>query len=180
MLSLTKNMGGLCDRPFCFLSLVCVDRSVNKSFGQVGVYERLIGKAYGAIDPRSGSNKLIQDVTLAPRNKAGLVEYVTDIEIIRPKNAGKGIGALLVEVPNRGNKTGICNFNAVMPGDLADLNALKSSGDRVLMKESGRCPKSVSTKRKSRAGPACSALLPMPRMTSGHAKAFCRAFDPFS
>lgn len=106
-----------------------------RSFGGVGAYEKLTGKAYGAVDPKSARNRIIQDIALAPRNKQGLVEYVTDIEIIRPKDSAKGNGVLLVEVPNRGNKTTIRNFNADMPGDLADLNALKSSGDGFLMKE---------------------------------------------
>lgn len=106
-----------------------------KSFGTVGAYEKLTGKAYGALDPASRSNRIIQDIALAPRNAKGQVEYVTDIEIIRPKDAAKGNGTLMVEVVNRGNKLALRNFNAGMPNDGADWNALKSSGDGFLMQQ---------------------------------------------
>ena len=104
-----------------------------KTFGAVGGYEKLTGKAFGALDPKTPENSLIQDIALAPRNANGLVEYVTDIEILRPKDASKGNGVLLIEVVNRGNKTSLRNYNAGMPGDLADLNAVKSGGDGFLM-----------------------------------------------
>ena len=106
-----------------------------KSFGTVGAYEKLTGKAYGALDPASRSNRIIQDISLAPRNAKGQVEYVTDIEIIRPKDAAKGNGTLMVDVVNRGNKLTLRNFNTGMPNDGADWNALKSSGDGFLMQQ---------------------------------------------
>ncbi|WP_204324595.1 hypothetical protein, partial [Stenotrophomonas maltophilia] len=46
-----------------------------RSFGQVGAYIRLTGKAHGEIDPRLARNALIQDIALAPRNISGMVEY---------------------------------------------------------------------------------------------------------
>src|SRR6476469_6959306 len=54
------------------------------TFGSVGPYERLVGKAYGEVDPRSPENRVIQDIALAPTNALGLVEYVTDIDILKP------------------------------------------------------------------------------------------------
>ena len=56
-------------------------------FGAVGVYEHITGKAYGAVDPNTPGNVIIQDIELAPKNAAGLVEYVTDIVLIRPADA---------------------------------------------------------------------------------------------
>lgn len=106
-----------------------------KSFGTTGSYEKLMGKAYGALAPNARSNRIIQDIDLAPRNAKGEVEYVTDIEIIRPKDGAKGNGTLLVEVVNRGNKLALRNFNAGMPNNGADWNALKSSGDGFLMSQ---------------------------------------------
>ncbi|MCX7325700.1 MAG: alpha/beta hydrolase domain-containing protein [Hyphomicrobiales bacterium] len=106
-----------------------------KSFGAAGPYEKLTGKAHGALDPKAPGNRVIQDIELAPRNPQGLVEYTTDIEIIRPKDQAKANGTLLVEVVNRGNKLALRNHNADMPADAADLNALKSSGDGFLMNE---------------------------------------------
>jgi hypothetical protein len=49
------------------------------SFGTVGPYEKLVGRAYGEIDPTDRRNAVIVDVGLAPRNARGLVEYDTDI-----------------------------------------------------------------------------------------------------
>jgi hypothetical protein len=106
-----------------------------KAFGAVGAYERLTGKAHGVLDPNAAANRIIQDIALAPRNAKGLVEYATDIEIIRPKDAARGNGTLLVEVVNRGNKLALRNYNNGMPNDGADWNALKSSGDGFLMSE---------------------------------------------
>src|SRR5436190_13127744 len=55
-----------------------------QTFGAVGAYERLIGKAYGEVDPVAEANAAIQDIAHAPRNPRGMVEYVTDIDILRP------------------------------------------------------------------------------------------------
>ncbi len=106
-----------------------------RSFGAVGPYERLIGKAHGAVDPRAAANRMIQDIQLAPRNAAGLVEYVVDIEILRPRDAAKGNGVLLVEVVNRGNKLVLRNLNDGIPANGADMNAVKSAGDGFLMEQ---------------------------------------------
>ena len=106
-----------------------------KSFGTTGPYQRLIGRAFGALDPKQPENSLIQDIALAPRNANGMVEYSTDIEILRPADGAKSNGVLLVEVVNRGNKNALRNFHAGMPGDVADLNALKSSGDGFLLNQ---------------------------------------------
>ncbi len=78
---------------------------------------------------------MIQDIQLAPRNAAGLVEYVADIEILRPRDAAKGNGVLLVEVVNRGNKLVLRNLNDGVPANGADMNAVKSAGDGFLMEQ---------------------------------------------
>ncbi len=38
------------------------------SFGDVGPYEKLVGRAYGEVDPADRRNRLIVDIGLAPRN----------------------------------------------------------------------------------------------------------------
>jgi hypothetical protein len=53
-------------------------------FGTVGAYEKLTGKAYGEVDPYLPQNALITDIQLAPRNARGMVEYSTDIYILKP------------------------------------------------------------------------------------------------
>ena len=38
------------------------------TFGSVGAYEKLRGKAYGEVDPTDPRNALITDIELAPQN----------------------------------------------------------------------------------------------------------------
>src|SRR5687768_12799706 len=64
------------------------------SFDRVGHYERLIGRAYGEVDPAHARNAGIQDVELAPRNARGLVEYSTDVDILKPVDLARGNGVL--------------------------------------------------------------------------------------
>jgi hypothetical protein len=101
-------------------------------FGSTGAYERLIGKAYGEVDPQSPANAIIQDIGLAPRNANGMVEYATDIDILRPADRSKGNGILFFNIHNRGNKGGIQLFNADVPPNLTEINALANPGDGFL------------------------------------------------
>lgn len=73
-------------------------------FGTAGSYERVIGTARGELDPSDPANAGIVDIALAPRNARGLVEYKTDLFILRPKDPARGNGTLLFEVLNRGRK----------------------------------------------------------------------------
>src|SRR4051812_33555125 len=75
-----------------------------QSFGDAGEYERVIGTASGELDPADPRNSDIADITLAPRNDRGLVEYRTDFFMLRPKEPARGSGVLLYEVLNRGRK----------------------------------------------------------------------------
>ncbi len=75
-----------------------------KVFGTVGAYEKLIGKAYGAVDPNNSHNAGITDIALAPRNAKGMVEYSMDIYILKPVNLNNGNHKLFFEVNNRGAK----------------------------------------------------------------------------
>src|SRR5215475_11192047 len=100
-----------------------------QTFGAVGAYERLTGKAYGEVDPAAEANALIQDIARAPRNARGMVEYVTDIDIVRPADRSKGNGVLFFNIANRGNKGGLSLFNADIPSNLAANNNLAEAGD---------------------------------------------------
>jgi len=109
-----------------------------QAFDSVGAYERLIGRAHGEVDPSDLKNAVIQDIALAPRNARGMVEYSTDVEILRPADRQKGNGVLFFNIVNRGNKHGITSFNADVPQrptDLADNNALKNAGDGWMMRQ---------------------------------------------
>ena len=105
------------------------------AFDKTGAYERLIGKAYGEVDPRAKANRSIQDIALAPKNARGMVEYVTDIDILRPKNREAGNGVLFFNIVNRGNKGGLSLFNADLAGTNAEINSVAKPGDGYLMKE---------------------------------------------
>ncbi|WP_420148118.1 alpha/beta hydrolase domain-containing protein [Spirosoma sp.] len=74
-----------------------------RAFGKAGTYERVYGQAYGEVDPNLASNKIIQDLRLAPRNNRGLVEYVSEFILLRPTDMAKSNGLLFLSLPNRGN-----------------------------------------------------------------------------
>ena len=67
------------------IARVMVDPALSQSptFGGyswpgVGQYERVIGTAYGEVDPNDRRNSIIVDIELAPRNARGMVEYSFD------------------------------------------------------------------------------------------------------
>src|SRR5437879_2838430 len=75
-----------------------------KSFGGAGQYERIVGQAYGEIDPKNVHNSMIQDIQLAPRNSRGRVEYVATFTLLKPIDLAKGNKVMLYEVVNRGRR----------------------------------------------------------------------------
>jgi hypothetical protein len=87
------------------------------SFGKTGPYEKIVGVARFAVDPAHPRNKLIVDLPLAPRNKKGLVEFEADFYILVPKDPGRGNGAILYDVNNRGNKLALGFFNSGSGGN---------------------------------------------------------------
>src|SRR5580693_3746166 len=73
-----------------------------RSFGAVGTYDRIVARATIAVAPDDPHNNVIVDLDRAPRNAQGLVEAVTDVEILRPSNAANGNRRLFYEAINRG------------------------------------------------------------------------------
>src|SRR5437660_823831 len=73
------------------------------SFPGVGQYEKLQGKAFGELDPTDPKNAIIVDITLAPRNANGKVEYSHDFYILKPIDLSKGNHKAFYEPPNRGS-----------------------------------------------------------------------------
>src|SRR5216684_8609570 len=73
-------------------------------FGAAGAYVRIKGVARGMLDPNAPANAGIVDLDKAPKNARGLVDYATDFDILRPKDALRGSGILVYDVPNRGSK----------------------------------------------------------------------------
>ena len=85
-------------------------RSQSPTFGGyswpgVGQYEKLVGMAYGEVDPNDPKNAVIVDIELAPRNARGNVEYAFDFYILKPIDLSKGAHKMMYEPPNRGGKT---------------------------------------------------------------------------
>jgi hypothetical protein len=74
------------------------------SFGDAGHYEKLVGRAFGALNPKNSLNSVITDIELASRNAGNKVEYATDFYILKPVDAARGNKVLLFDVTNRGNK----------------------------------------------------------------------------
>ncbi len=74
------------------------------SFGKVGTYEKIQGRAFGELDPSNPLNAVITDIALAPRNARGMVEYAVDFYILRPADPTRGNRVMVFDVTNRGNK----------------------------------------------------------------------------
>ncbi|PWT82428.1 MAG: hypothetical protein C5B57_08690 [Blastocatellia bacterium] len=93
------------------------------SWPGVGQYEKLVGKAFGEVDPTDPKNAIIADIALAPRNARGNVEYSFDFYILKPIDLDKGAHKVMYEPPNRGTKTW-ANFARVPagndPGSISD------------------------------------------------------------
>ncbi len=72
------------------------------SFGAVGQYEKLRGTAWGEVDPADPRNAVITDIEFAPRNARGIVEYSTDIFILKPIDLSQGNHRMFFDFNNRG------------------------------------------------------------------------------
>lgn len=102
-------------------------------FGAAGQYEELIGTAYGEINPNNPHNKIIQDISVAPRDSHGMVEYSMDICILRPIDARKGNGVLFYGVVNRGNKLAFAWYNVGASASNVLPDTMAAAGDGFLM-----------------------------------------------
>lgn len=82
-----------------------------QAFGEVGSYERILGKVHFAIDPQARQNVAIVDLQHADRNEEGLVEFSSDLYILAPRDLAKASGAALYGVNNRGRILSLRFFN---------------------------------------------------------------------
>jgi hypothetical protein len=104
-----------------------------RAFGAVGAYEKVTARATIGVDPADPHNAGIVDVGLVPRGPSGLVEAVSEVEILRPVDAAKANGRLLYEVVNRGRKLGLVLLNDA-PGGNA-LATAADAGNGFLMRQ---------------------------------------------
>jgi hypothetical protein len=73
------------------------------TFGSAGAYELITGRFFGELDPKDPRNAIITDLSRAPRNGRGRVEYSATFQIAKPVDMAKASGFLFYNVPNRGN-----------------------------------------------------------------------------
>jgi hypothetical protein len=97
----------------------------------VGRYEKIVGKAFGEVDPADPKNAVIVDLALAPRNAKGRVEYAFDFYILKPVDLAKGAHKVVYEPPNRGSKTwtalGRVSSGGDDPGSIVNPSELAGS-----------------------------------------------------
>ncbi|QDV51191.1 alpha/beta hydrolase domain-containing protein [Gimesia fumaroli] len=103
-----------------------------QAFGEVGAYERIIGRVYFELDPELPQNQNVIDLKLAPRNECGCVELSADLIILAPQDLSKGNGALLYGVNNRGNLNALRLLNYASGSN--DPKEKKHAGDGFLMR----------------------------------------------
>jgi len=98
------------------------------SFGPVGTYDRLVGTAYGQIDPNDPKNQVIADITLAQKDPVtGYVNYSFDFYILKPSNLANGAHKVFYEALNRGGKL-FGAFNASAGGNNPGANGAADAG----------------------------------------------------
>ncbi len=67
-----------------------------------GRYEAITGRAFGELDPSDPLDAGITDITFAPRNARGRVEYVSRFTLTKPADMAKASGLLWYDLVNRG------------------------------------------------------------------------------
>lgn len=103
------------------------------SFGSVGPYERIVGRAEVMLDPLSSHYREVVDLAFAPRDGEGRVRYETDIYMLKPVDMTRGNRRLFYDVVNRGDKRALQFFN-----DAAASNnpvSIEDGGNGHLMRE---------------------------------------------
>jgi len=101
-------------------------------FGAAGHYERLVGRAYFAVDANDHAQAGIVDLDKAPRNAEGLVEFAADVCILKPRDMAKSNRRLFFGYGNRGNKRELQFFNDAPASN--DPRSLADAGNGFLMR----------------------------------------------
>ncbi len=105
-----------------------VDVLEGKSFGESGGYERITGRVYFAVAVGNVHNQGIVDLANAVNLQNGEVEFSAEFVAVRPKDASRGNGTMLLENPNRGRP----RILSLVDGGDEDLS--KSAGDGWLLR----------------------------------------------
>ena len=105
-----------------------------RSFGDVGPYEKLVGRVTGEVDPTDPGNVVITDIERAPRNADGMVEYSADFIILRPVDRARANGKMFYEVNNRGRLLSFARVNDAATPE-SDPTAAADAGNGFLMRQ---------------------------------------------
>jgi hypothetical protein len=89
-------------------STIAVSNDTDEA-NEIGAYELVTGRAFGAVDPKDPLNALITDIENAARNSEGLVEYETKFTLAKPKDMDKASGVLWYDIVNRSTGTVTAN-----------------------------------------------------------------------
>lgn len=111
----------------------CRSFMAGQTFGAVGPYQLLEGTVHFAVDPFHPCNTPITDITLAPRDSTGLVNFTAHFVMLQPSHQERGKHRILFDVVNRGRKTVLTNFNSA--SRLADPTAPMDPGNGFLMRQ---------------------------------------------
>jgi hypothetical protein len=98
-----------------------------RAFGHAGAYERLTGKVYFSVAVANPHNRRIVDLKHAVNLHHGQVAFSADFVAIRPVDAARGNGSMLLEVPNRGHQAIV----SIVDGGSANLSSV---GDAWLLR----------------------------------------------
>ena len=101
-------------------------------FGDVGAYERLVGRAHFVADPDAPAQQGINDIDKAPTDAEGLVRFAGDFSILKPADAGRGNRRIFFDYGNRGNKRMLQFFNDAPASN--DPRTLEHAGNGFLMR----------------------------------------------
>jgi hypothetical protein len=103
------------------VATIVIDSPATPAFGGVavgsaGTYVTVKGRIFGELDPHDQHNDVIQDIDLAPKDKKGLVHYISTFEILMPADLSKATGLMFNEVSNRGGNAIPATTTATVPG----------------------------------------------------------------
>ena len=98
------------------------------AFAEAGAYERIAGRVYFSVPVANPHNRCIVDLANAVNLKNGEVEFSADFVAIRPKDAHKGNGSMILEIPNRGHG----RISGLVDG--GDWDVAKDAGDAWLLR----------------------------------------------
>jgi hypothetical protein len=103
-------------------------------FGKAGAYDVLYATARYEVDPRLPVNAMLVNIEHAPRNARGMVEFDTDVVILKPRDLTRGNHRLIYEPVNRGRWLSLDFFNE-SGAQAAELETAAAAGNGFLMRQ---------------------------------------------